>query len=88
MTTTQEQEPTPEPTQEQEPTPEPLEQVPITRSKKELKKQIRLKDEEIARLNKRIKHIKREFQNILNQIPYNEENRIARQLMARQIALI
>ena len=75
-------------TQEQEPTPEPLEQVPITRSKKELKKQIRLKDEEIARLNKRIKHIKREFQNILNQIPYNEENRIARQLMARQIALI
>ena len=67
---------------------EPPEQEPTTYTEKELKKQIKAKDEEITRLNKRIKHIKREFENILNQIPYNEENRIARQLMYRQIELI
>ena len=67
---------------------EPPEQEPIVQDEKQLKKQIKAKDEEITRLNKRIKHIKREFENILNQIPYSEENRIAMQLMYRQIELI
>ena len=43
---------------------EPPEQEPIIQTEKQLKKQIKVKNEEITILNKRIKHIKREFEKI------------------------